>query len=101
MYNFSDLPAPVQRASQLLHQANEPAWLVGGATRDLLMGRAVKDFDFVIAGNGLKWARTLANTLKGAFVALDKERRIGRVVDGKPQRVNDVPYLFTFQMADE
>ena len=80
MYNFSDLPAPVQRATQLLHQANEPAWLVGGATRDLLMGRAVKDFDFVIAGNGLKWARTLANTLKGAFVALDRERRIGRVV---------------------
>ncbi|MGB0387014.1 MAG: CCA tRNA nucleotidyltransferase [Ardenticatenaceae bacterium] len=80
MYDFTELPAPVQRAAQLLHEANEPAWLVGGATRDLFMGQPVKDFDFVIAGDGVKWARRLANTLKGAFVALDTERRVGRVV---------------------
>ncbi len=80
MYHFTNLPSPVQQAARLLHEANEPAWLVGGATRDLLMGKNVKDFDFVIAGNGLKWARRLANTLNGAFVALDTERYVGRVV---------------------
>jgi putative nucleotidyltransferase with HDIG domain len=79
-YDFSQLPPPVQKAVHLLDQAGERAWLVGGATRDLLSGKSVKDFDFVMAGNGLKWARRLANALQGAYVALDDERAVGRVV---------------------
>ncbi len=84
---LSQLPAPVQRAATLLHEAGEAAWLVGGATRDLLLGRAVKDFDFVIAGDGLRWAQRIADELRGAFVPLDEARRVGRVVvrhEGKP-----------------
>ena len=80
IYDFSHLPPPVQKAVHLLDEAGEKAWLVGGATRDLLSGKLVKDFDFVMAGNGLKWARRLANALQGAFVALDDERAVGRVV---------------------
>ncbi|MBA3530951.1 MAG: HDIG domain-containing protein [Ardenticatenales bacterium] len=87
MYNFSQLPTPVQQAARFLHESGESAWLVGGATRDILLGRSVKDFDFVIAGDGLHWARCIARELKGAFVALDEERLVGRVVikhEGKP-----------------
>lgn len=73
-------PPAVQRALHLLADAGESAWVVGGAARDLLMGRAVKDYDIVIAGDGLAWARLLANTLGGVFVALDEVRRVGRVV---------------------
>ena len=31
--------------------AGEPAWLVGGALRDRLLGRATSDFDVVVAGD--------------------------------------------------
>ncbi|MGH2542148.1 MAG: hypothetical protein ACRDIB_05110, partial [Ardenticatenaceae bacterium] len=84
---LSHLPLPVRRAAEMLHEAGERAWLVGGATRDLLLGRPVKDFDFVIAGDALHWARRIADALGGAFVPLDEERNVGRVVithDGQP-----------------
>ncbi len=60
MYEFSQLPSPVQQTTRFLHESGEPAWLGGGATRDILLGRPVKDFDFVIAGDGLHWARRIA-----------------------------------------
>jgi tRNA nucleotidyltransferase/poly(A) polymerase len=77
----------VQKAIRLLDEAGETPWLVGGATRDLLLEREVKDFDLAIAGDGLKWARHIADALGGAFVPLDEERGVGRVVtrfQGKP-----------------
>lgn len=87
MCDFTQLPTPVQAAARLLQEGGEAAWLVGGATRDVLRGRPVKDFDFVIVGDGLRWARRIANALGGAFVVLDEMRRVGRVVvkhEGKP-----------------
>lgn len=76
----SRFPQPVQQAIFLFQQAGEAAWLVGGATRDLLLGREVKDWDFVVAGDGLVGARRVATELGGAFVALDSDRGVGRVV---------------------
>ena len=86
-YDWRTLPAPVQEAARLFEEAGERAWLVGGATRDLLAGRPVKDFDFVMAGDGLRWAQRLASAFGGAFVALDEARGVGRVVvthEGRP-----------------
>jgi tRNA nucleotidyltransferase/poly(A) polymerase len=55
-------------------------FLVGGSVRDLLRGTTAHDLDFAIDGDGLHVARRVANALDGAYVALDSERRTGRVV---------------------
>ena len=57
-----------------------PIFLVGGSVRDLLLGIQTHDLDFAVDGDGLVLARHLANKLGGAYVALDRERRTGRVV---------------------
>jgi putative nucleotidyltransferase with HDIG domain len=74
------LPHPIAEAIRILSAAQQPAWFVGGAVRDLLLERPVKDFDIVMAGDGLQWGRRLARDLKGSFVVLDEVRKVGRVV---------------------
>jgi putative nucleotidyltransferase with HDIG domain len=77
---------PVLEQSDLVAQvrahlpAGMPAWLVGGALRDALLRRPVRDFDFVVSGDGLAAARAVANGLGGAYYPLDSERGVGRVV---------------------
>lgn len=57
------------------------AYLVGGAVRDMLLGRErIVDLDFVTPGDGLAVARRVANALGAAFYPLDAERGTGRVV---------------------
>lgn len=48
----------------------EPAWLVGGAVRDRLLGRPVFDFDVVLAGSAEEVARAVARGAGGAVFAL-------------------------------
>ncbi|MGC9526967.1 MAG: CCA tRNA nucleotidyltransferase [Limnospira sp.] len=59
-----------------------PAYLVGGAVRDALLGREVADLDldFVLLSGAVKTARTIASYYKAGFVLLDAERQIARVV---------------------
>lgn len=57
-----------------------PAWVVGGAVRDALLGREVVDYDLALDGDALEIARGLARKLRWAIVPLDEERRIARVV---------------------
>ena len=57
------------------------AYLVGGAVRDLLLGREhIVDLDFAVPSDGLAVARQVANALNAAFYPLDAERGTGRVV---------------------
>jgi tRNA nucleotidyltransferase/poly(A) polymerase len=71
-------------------------YLVGGALRDLLLGRPIRDFDFVVKQDAIKIARAVANSFpcagfgmikKADFYPLDTERDTGRVIvtgeDGK------------------
>ena len=59
-----------------------PAYLVGGAVRDALLGRKREylDLDFVLPRKAVRTARKLADLYSGGFVLLDKKRRIARVV---------------------
>ena len=65
----------------------QTVYLVGGAVRDLLLGRSSHDLDFVVERNAIKLARRVADSLHGDFYALDPERDTGRVIitaeDGK------------------
>lgn len=55
-------------------QANVNLFLTGGAMRDMLAGYRIRDLDFVVEGNALKLAKTLAE--RGAkLVATDENRK--------------------------
>lgn len=56
------------------------AWLVGGAARDLALGRVPGDLDVAVDADGVALARAFADESGAAFVALDDERGTGRVV---------------------
>jgi tRNA nucleotidyltransferase/poly(A) polymerase len=75
-FSFSPLLASVRNASP----ADQEIYLVGGAVRDALLGRASHDLDFAVPAGGIKLARRIADALKGAFYPLDSDRDTGRVV---------------------
>ncbi|MBV8884712.1 MAG: CCA tRNA nucleotidyltransferase [Chroococcidiopsidaceae cyanobacterium CP_BM_RX_35] len=60
----------------------QPAYLVGGAVRDALLGRHSRylDLDFVLPTDAVKIARQIASRYQAGFVLLDAERQIARVV---------------------
>ncbi len=60
----------------------QPAYLVGGAVRDALLGRKSEylDLDFVLLSNAVKTAHAIAHHYKAGFVLLDAQRQIARVV---------------------
>jgi putative nucleotidyltransferase with HDIG domain len=60
--------------------ADLPIYLVGGAVRDVLLGKDVHDLDFALPSASLETARRLANRLQAAYFPLDKERETGRVI---------------------
>ncbi len=77
---FKDHPL-LQNVVQILKDQQLEAYLVGGAVRDLLMGRPdIYDLDFAVPQDGLRVARRVANQLDAAYYALDAERGTGRAV---------------------
>ncbi|MCW1969985.1 MAG: hypothetical protein KIH69_017880 [Anaerolineae bacterium] len=54
--------------------------LVGGAVRDMLLGKPVHDYDISVLGDAIRLARQVANQLGGAFYLMDVERGIARVI---------------------
>jgi poly(A) polymerase len=55
---------PLATAREVL--AGEPAWLVGGAVRDRLLGRPTDDFDVALSGDPGSAARRLARAARGS-----------------------------------
>ena len=60
----------------------QPAYIVGGAVRDGILGRKREylDLDFVLPGDAVGIARKIAKYYQAGFVLLDAEREIARVV---------------------
>jgi len=57
-----------------------PAYLVGGAVRDALLGRVSHDLDFAVDGDAVGLGRSIANALDGDFYLLDAKRGTARVL---------------------
>ena len=74
--------SPLLRKLAPLFSARPPVYLVGGAVRDALLGRASHDLDFATGGDALQLARSVANTLQGAFYVMDAKRGTARVILG-------------------
>jgi len=61
--------------------AGIPAWLVGGAVRDIALGREVNDLDIAVAGPPEAPARAIAKALDGVAFELSEEFPAWRVKD--------------------
>jgi len=61
-------------------KGDKKLYLVGGTIRDILLARSPQDFDFVVEGSGMEFARKFARTIDGAFVVLSVEEDEARVV---------------------
>jgi tRNA nucleotidyltransferase/poly(A) polymerase len=61
-----------------------PVYLVGGAVRDALLGKATHDLDFTLAGDVFQVSRRVADKLGAAFFPLDEDRKIARLVLNTP-----------------
>ncbi len=69
-----------RRVVEYVQSRGAPAYLVGGAVRDALLGRASYDLDLAIDGEAMQLARAVADKFHGAYVPLDRERDVARVV---------------------
>ncbi|MBF8266768.1 MAG: tRNA nucleotidyltransferase [Dehalococcoidia bacterium] len=61
--------ALLRSAGQIAHEEGIRVYLVGGAVRDLLLGRPVKDLDLVVMGDAVTLAYAVARKLSGQVVA--------------------------------
>ena len=55
-------------------------YLVGGAVRDILLNRKIRDFDFCVEGLVRPIGKHIANELGGAYYVLDDEREMVRII---------------------
>ena len=71
------LPAELRN---LCGEVDQEIYVVGGAVRDAVLGRRVRDLDLTLAEDGLRLGRMLADRLRCPFVPLDDTDRTGRIV---------------------
>lgn len=81
----SDLAAALDAAQS----AAGPAWLVGGAVRDRLLGRPTSDYDLTVAGDVRQGARAAARAAGGHAFELSEGFGGWRVVPRRHQRSGD------------
>jgi putative nucleotidyltransferase with HDIG domain len=74
------LPDLLEQLHPLLAKLDVPVYLVGGAVRDMLLGKPVHDLDFVVPKNGIRVAFQVGDWLGMPAYPLDQERDTGRVV---------------------
>jgi len=52
-----------QHISEIVTRQNQPAYVIGGFVRDLILGRASKDVDIVVEGSGIALAKEVARRI--------------------------------------
>jgi putative nucleotidyltransferase with HDIG domain len=65
---------------EALAKLDQPAWLVGGAVRDQLLGRDTSDYDIALQGDPSRAARALARRAHGHAFELSEQFGVWRVV---------------------
>jgi putative nucleotidyltransferase with HDIG domain len=72
----------VDTVKQICAERGIRAWLVGGAVRDLLLGRAVHDWDVAVERDAIRLARATADRLNADVYVLDADLDVARVLVG-------------------
>jgi len=78
MIDIADFPAQYQRILEIIKPSG--GFLVGGAVRDLLLGKEIHDLDFSLPNSTIKYAKKVADKLNGDYYLLDKDRQAARVI---------------------
>jgi tRNA nucleotidyltransferase/poly(A) polymerase len=71
---------PSLEAIRAIVPADQEVYVVGGAVRDAYLHLPLHDLDLAVPGDGCPLARRIANSLGGAYYALDRERGVGRAL---------------------
>ena len=64
----SELVSLMQTAGELAHEQGQKLYMVGGITRDLLLGRTNFDLDLVLEGDAIKLAQKLKEMRRGKLL---------------------------------
>ena len=90
------LIAPILSAVQDALEPGQRVYLVGGAVRDLLLGRELHDLDFTLGASPVSLTRQVARSLKAVFFVLDDDRHTTRVIhrlaDGRELNLDFVQF---------
>ena len=78
--HFDERTLAIIEQVRACRRPGQKVFLVGGAVRDALLGRSLKDLDFVTSSDSGKLARCAARALKGGVFTLDDERQSARVI---------------------
>jgi tRNA nucleotidyltransferase/poly(A) polymerase len=75
----------IQQVLGLARQEKVPLFLVGGTIRDILLGRKIKDYDFVVKEMEMSFLDQLGELLKASVFPMGKGRQEGiyRLVKGE------------------
>ncbi|MSQ31911.1 MAG: HD domain-containing protein [Dehalococcoidia bacterium] len=87
----SELSTVINKAAAFLSSRGVSGYLVGGTVRDGLLGIRTHDIDLAVEGPALTLAREFADANGGAFVALNDEHQVARVIlhaDGREWRID-------------
>src|SRR5437868_4843691 len=75
-----DQSRAVESVQAAAGQANMNLFLTGGAMRDMLAGFRIRDLDFVVEGNALKVAKTLAEATGAKILTVDELRKCAELL---------------------
>ncbi|MEM7330455.1 MAG: DUF5678 domain-containing protein [Chloroflexota bacterium] len=75
-----ELPPLLVKLRPFFLKQSQPIYLVGGAVRDILLGKPVHDLDFVVPQGAIRLSMKTGDAFGWPAYVLDKERDTGRVV---------------------
>ncbi len=91
----TDLPQTVRTITEVLHRKGARAMLVGGAVRDMLMEKAVKDYDIEVYG-----LKTL-EALEAVLSSFGSVNQVGKSFGIVKLRVGEEEYDFSFPRTEQ
>ena len=71
-------------------------YLVGGSVRDLLLERQIKDFDFALASDAVRFAKAFAANIKATCITLEEKPPTARVIVRKDDPSHDSQLTIDF-----
>lgn len=74
------VPPLLAQLRPFFDSTGQPVYLVGGAVRDMLLGRPTHDLDFAVAKDAIRLAFRVGDAFGWPAYVLDQERDTGRVV---------------------
>jgi putative nucleotidyltransferase with HDIG domain len=80
--------------------AGRPAWIVGGAVRDALLGRPIVDVDLAVDGSPEEAARAIARAGRGPSFQLSEAFGAWRAMGGEDARGTSAPPAATRWVCD-